>query len=209
GGILELGSGGLAPDMTLEGLATSVAFGGLFSGAGFLVMPMRGVADDVTRFVDDATTGRQSSSWLNFWGDLGGETIPIRNVGDNYTGNLEWLNKLGLRQGYSTHIINDDIGGSWFAKMDTQAHEGFHAVVARHLPSVWDICDARFMSIPVGAPVKYLEEVIAYSIGHGAALRFHGIPFSPIEAFGSLTRSEGIYTAMFGLGGYGVYEYFN
>ncbi len=61
GGILEAGSGGLAPDMPLEGLATSVAFGGVFSGAGFL---------------DDAVNGSLSIG-VRVSSGFDGEILPV------------------------------------------------------------------------------------------------------------------------------------
>jgi hypothetical protein len=156
-------------------------------------------------------TGAQSrakSGWINFWDDVGGETIPI-DYGAKYTGKLSWADRLGLKQGYSTVVRNDDVSGSWFARMDTAVHEGFHALVGKHLPSVWDAGDATFLTIPVGAPIKYVEEVFAYAVGHGSAFRFHAIPLAPIEAFGSLSPKESITTIVFGLGAYMIYEYFN
>lgn len=146
--------------------------------------------------------------WFNFLADRGGETVPT-GYGATYGGNLSWANRLGLRQGYSTTIRNFDSGGSWFARTDTAVHEGVHALVAKHLPSVWNAGDATLFKIPVGAPIKYVEEVFAYAAGHGGALRFHGIPFTPIEGFGSLTAGESITTIIVGIGGYGIYEYFN
>lgn len=41
-----------------------------------------------------------------------------------------------------------------------------------------------------GFPVLWAEETIAYSVGHGAALRLHAIPFAPLEAFGSLNPAQ-------------------
>lgn len=154
------------------------------------------------------TAARAKSGWLNFRGDLGGATLAT-GYGAKYGGKLSWANRLGLRQGYSTTVRNFDAGGSWFARMDTAVHEGFHALVGKHLPSVWKAGDATLFKVPVGAPIKYVEEVFAYAAGHGGAFRFHGIPFAPIEAFGSLSRGETITTIIFGIGGYGIYEYFN
>jgi hypothetical protein len=42
----------------------------------------------------------------------------------------------------------------------------------------------------LGAIARYPEEVIAYSIGHTAAGRVHGLPFAPFEAFNSLQGFE-------------------
>ena len=152
------------------------------------------------------SAGRQK--WFNFLADQGGETVAT-GYRAAYVGNLAWANRLGLRQGYSTTIRNFDSAGSWFARTDTAVHEGFHALVGKHLPSVWKAGDATLFKIPVGAPIKYVEEVFAYAAGHGAALRLHGIPFAPIEAFGSLTAGESVTTIIFGIGVYSIYEYFN
>lgn len=74
---------------------------------------------------------------------------------------------------------------------------------------ITDLGDARVARIPVGAPIKYLEEVFAYALGHGAAGRIHGIPFAPLEAFGSLEAGEIAVTLTTGTGlaGLGVGSY--
>jgi hypothetical protein len=99
-------------------------------------------------------------------------------------------NRLGLRQGYTSQIQNYDLGGSWFARTDTAAHEGLHSLIGQHLPSVWDAGSLTIGRFPIGAPVKYVEEVAAYGVGHTAAFRFHALPFAPLEAFGSLNAAE-------------------
>jgi large repetitive protein len=137
--------------------------------------------------------------WFRFWDDVGGETryIPVTN-----------RSVLGPK--YRTVVINLDAPGT-AAYLDTAAHEGFHALVGRHLPSVVDAGDLAIGRIPIGAPVKYLEEAFAYGIGHLAAGRLHGTVVAPIEVFlsGSLTRGEKVVTIIVGgtaAGGYVVYE---
>ena len=156
---------------------------------------------------DVASAGyRKAGDWLRFWSDKGGMTIPT-GMGAPYTGRLAGLNRLGLRQGISTVIRNLDAGGSWFARVDTAAHEGFHALVGRYLPSIWRAGAFKIGGLPVGAPVKYLHEVAAYAVGHAGALRFHAIPFVPLEAFGSLSLRESLMTIGVGIGAYEVYDH--
>jgi hypothetical protein len=159
--------------------------------------------------VNAATRGK-SSGWFDFWADRGGVTEAV-SYGSKYGGNLHWANKLGLRQGYETVVKNFDAAGTWFARTDTAVHEGFHALVGRHFPTIWKLGDSKLLGVPIGAPVKYMEEVLAYGLGRGASLRLHGVPLAPLEAFGSLSRAEGITTIVFGVGvgAYGLYEYFN
>jgi hypothetical protein len=68
----------------------------------------------------------------------------------------------------------------------------------------------RIGSIPVGAPIKYLEEVVGYTIGHIAAFRPHAIPTVPIQALRSLDpgeRAVTLATMGLGLAGYAVYKH--
>jgi hypothetical protein len=144
--------------------------------------------------------------WFNFFKDQGGRTIPV-GKGSPYENGF--ANGLGLRQGYRSVIENKDIAGSWFARTDTAAHERFHSVIGQHLPSIWDVGDLTVGGVPVGAPIKYLEEVGAYGVGHAAAFRFHAIPFAPLEAFGSLNTASERWVAAGALvgGGAAVYYY--
>jgi hypothetical protein len=185
------------------GFVADLAIGGAFKSIGRVFG--KELLEQGTRIAANSA-GRQK--WFNFLADQGGETVAT-GYGAAYVGNLAWANRLGLRQGYSTTIRNFDSAGSWFARTDTAVHEGFHALVGKHLPSVWKAGDATLFKIPVGAPIKYVEEVFAYADGHGGALRLHGIPFAPIEAFGSLTAGESVTTIIFGIGVYSIYEYFN
>jgi RHS repeat-associated protein len=125
--------------------------------------------------------------WLRYGSDLGGSAPPTGSLGA-YPGRIgAWLDQYGIRQGMGSNIINKDIANNIFAAVDTQIHEGFHALVVRYLPTF------RNLSLlnDVGAIARYPEEVVAYALGHGAAGRLHGIPFAPFEAFNSL----GAYTA--------------
>ncbi len=157
------------------------------------------------RKAGDVLTKSQNKGFFSFWDDIGGRTTQVSS-GAPYTGKLSWLNRLGLRQGISTKITNLDKAGSWFARTDTAFHEGFHALVGKHLPSVWRLGNLRLGRIPIGAPVKYLHEVGAYAIGHAGALRIHGVPFAPLEAFQSLTFAESAFTVGVGLSAFGIYE---
>jgi hypothetical protein len=162
------------------------------------------VADDIA----GVGARRSVGDWWRFRADLGGETVPM-GFGAPYTGSLAPLNRLGLREGYSTVVHNFDAAGSWFARTDTAVHEGFHALVAQHLPSVWRMGDLTIGRLPIGAPIKYVEEVLAYGIGHAGSFRIHAIPFAPLEAFGSLSRAEALTTVAFAAAGYGAYSYYN
>jgi RHS repeat-associated protein len=135
--------------------------------------------------IESAKLGRNASSWWRMTGDVGGRTRIVGELGP-YRGRWSFLNKIKLRQGYASEIKNRDLyrGGTWFAIKDTGAHEAFHAFVNRYFPTFKNLSGrAR-----VGAFFRYPEEVVAYAFGHGAALRFHQIPFAPLEAFGSLSK---------------------
>lgn len=120
----------------------------------------------------------QFRSWFNFRGDRGGVT-SARRIG----------NLLGIWPRYSPNIRNFDIRGTP-GHIDTAAHEGFHSLVFRFAgPWAW-LGNLRIGRVPVGAPFVYVEEVFAYAIGHLASGRLHGIPFAPLEAFGSLSRPQ-------------------
>ncbi len=70
---------------------------------------------------------------------------------------------------------------------------------------ITDLGEARLLNIPVGAPVKYGEEVAAYATGHLAAGRLHGLPLVPIEALGSLSPGERVFVIVTGAGAGGGY----
>lgn len=133
--------------------------------------------------------------------DLGGVTEAV-GEGAEYTGKLAPLNKLGLRRGIQTEVTNLDEAGSWFARTDTAAHEGLHKWIAEHLPSVWRAGEASIGPVPIGAPIKYAEEFLAYNVGHGAALRVHGLGVAPVfEALGSLSARERVFVEALMVGG--------
>jgi hypothetical protein len=142
---------------------------------------------------EDVAFRSSMRGWLRFWGDLGGES-RYRLI----------QNRRFLGPKYRVIVHNFDPRGS-LAHLDTAVHEGFHAFIGRHVPSIFDTGNLRFCGIPIRAPVKYIEETFAYGFGHLAAGRVHGTLFAPIEVFlsGSLTRNEKAVTLISGgvLGG--------
>lgn len=176
GGILRYGFNGLFPEYVNQISAGTVAFdfvaGGAFATA--------------ARAFEPAFNAAKSglSSWFRYGLDQGGVAAQGVVLGP-YPGKIgQSLDKIGIRQGYSSVIQNLDAGGSWFARTDTAVHEGFHALVQRYLPTFRELSYTnRFW----GAAARYPEEVAAYALGHAGALRPHGIPFAPLEAFNSLS----------------------
>jgi len=131
------------------------------------------------------------SDWFAFWKDAGGQTQLRRLPG-------RWPR-------FQASVTNFEMPGT-AAWRDTAAHEGFHALVARRASVVTWMGDLSIGSVPVGAPVKYAEETIAYATGHVAGGRLHGVVAAPLEAFGSLSRAEGVTTLGVGAAaGSGVY----
>jgi len=107
-------------------------------------------------------------------------------------------------------INNREITPGSFAWRDTQAHEAFHAWLMRDVRIVPFLGELHLGPIPVGAPIKYLEEVAAYTIGHIAAFRPHAILTVPRQALRSLDLGEQAVTLVtMGLGavGYAVYKH--
>lgn len=138
--------------------------------------------------------------WINPWGDQGGYTTMNRI---QYTGWRSFLNDLGVAR-YNPVVTNNEVPGTW-GYIDTEWHEGFHALVARNLPVWTQVGNATVGRVPVGASFIYVEELFAYSIGHIAAGRLFALPLVPLEAFGSLTAAERVSTLVtFGLIGGGV-----
>jgi hypothetical protein len=90
---------------------------------------------------------------------------------------------------YNPIVHNFEVRGT-VAYLDTAVHEGVHAFIGRRMPIIWDLGEARFFGIPVGAPVAYVEELVAYSAGHLATGRIHALPFVPFEALASLTPGQ-------------------
>ncbi len=139
------------------------------------------------------TRQKSVGEWFKFWGDLGGETsYPLV------------ANKKFLGPKYAPTVQNFDVPGT-FGYLDTAVHEGFHALLGKYVPSVFDIGNLSIGRFPVGPPVKYLEEVAAYGLGRLFSGRIHAVPLAPIEAFGSLESDEIITTLIVGgliAGGY-------
>jgi RHS repeat-associated protein len=204
GGILRAGFNGMFPDYVNPVSAGTVAFDFVAGGA---------FATVARAFEPTFNTMKAGlSSWWRYGLDQGGSAAPGASLGP-YPGKIgQWLDKVGIRQGSSSVINNLDAGGSWFARADTAAHEGFHAFVLRYFPTF------RELSLGNGiwsAAARYPEEVIAYAIGHGASLRPHGIPFAPLEAFNSLgaySAGEQLFAKLFwgsfwaGLSAYAINE---
>jgi hypothetical protein len=143
------------------------------------------------------TTSRRSfGSWFRYWNDAGGETLYHRAPNPTF-----------FRM-YSQIVVHNFETPGTAAYLDTAAHEGLHALVGRRIPVITALGDAKVLKIPVGAPIKYVEEVAAYATGHLAAGRLHGLPFVPLEAFASLTRREGLVVIASGAGGgYAIYKF--
>jgi RHS repeat-associated protein len=159
--------------------------GGGALGTGFRAMANLTAQTGFGTFPSVPGTGK-FGQWLRFGADLGGEAPETGNLGA-YPGDVgAILDKVGIRQGNASTVINHDIGGSWFSATDTAAHEGFHAFTARYFPTFRQLSGLNRL----GAIARYPEEVIAYSIGHTAAGRVHGLPFAPFEAFNSLQGFE-------------------
>jgi hypothetical protein len=92
--------------------------------------------------------------------------------------------------------------------IDTLVHEYVHVFVGKYLPWITEVGYLTAFRIPIGAPVMYLEELFAYSLGHLAAGRLFAIPLAPLEAFTSLTLAESATTLLFFSGlGIGIYMY--
>ena len=178
GGILRGGFNSMFPDYVDPITPGTVAFD--FATGGGLATALGKLAPGVL----DASHSAQNN-WVNFATDQGGQAAISGQLGP-YPGKIgQLLDKVGIRQGYSSTITNLDAGGTWYARTDTGVHEGFHALVARYFPTFRDLSHtARFW----GAAARYPEEVVAYALGHSGALRFHGVPLAPLEAFNSLGR---------------------
>ncbi|RCS49488.1 hypothetical protein DTL42_13265 [Bremerella cremea] len=115
---------------------------------------------------------------------------------------------------YAPSIRNLDRLGT-IDYLDTAAHESFHAFIYKHLPGIADASEATLGRIPIGAPIKYLEEAAAYGIGSLRVGRLHGVISSPILPFlsDSLNGYEKLVAAPFAIGGitlgaWSIYDYF-
>jgi RHS repeat-associated protein len=189
GGILRGGFNSLFPEYVNPVTARSASID--FVAGGAIGTGLRAITNYVTTPGSGfgiwssvpAGTGK-FSQWFRFGADAGGEEVISGNLGA-YSGRIgQWLDKIGIRQGYSSSVSNFDAGtGNIFGRIDTGIHEGFHALVSRYLPTFKNLS----MSSRLGAIGRYPEEVVAYALGHGAAGRIHGIPFAPFEAINSLS----------------------
>ncbi|WP_437275192.1 RHS repeat-associated core domain-containing protein [Sorangium sp. So ce375] len=180
---VRAGATAAAEEAPAEGLASAAANGvaaeapAVAEGAGAATSEAASAAGQ--RFYNPG-------EWLRYWGDQGGHTTLNRVP---FGGRLAFLNRLGLTR-YNPVITNNEAPGT-FAFLDTAAHEGTHAFIARNLPFITQAGEATIRGFPIGGSIAYLEEVVAYSVGHVAALRLLALPLVPIEAFGSLTFGQG------------------
>jgi RHS repeat-associated protein len=181
GAVLRSGFNSLFPDYVNPVTPGSIAFD--YVAGGGIAAGLRALAPVVSGGAPGSTVPLAPQSWGRFWADAGGEAAITGQLGP-YPGKLgALLDRIGIRQGYSSSVVNHDIGGSWFARTDTAAHEGFHVFVARYFPTFRNLSSTAHIW---GAAARYPEEVVAYALGHSAALRFHGVPLAPLEAFRSL-----------------------
>ena len=121
------------------------------------------------------------SNWWHFRGN-GGVTTIVGSRGP-YPGRIgAFLDRIGIRQGYRSTIQNLDIGGKWYARINTAAHERVHWLVDRYLPTFKNLSGTNRL----GAIARYPEEVLAYTVGHIASLRPHLVVMAPFHAFRSL-----------------------
>ncbi len=141
GGIMEIGSGGLVPDMTLEGLASSVAFGGIIGGGGkYLIDPIMGLAGNIVRKVDDAVeavdeildstrrvsgqTGFKDSARLNR-SELTKLKLKAKELGVTFVKNADdYMHKIGL--GDNVRGAFDFETGAIYLRKGATAYEAFH-----------------------------------------------------------------------------------
>jgi hypothetical protein len=142
---------------------------------------------------------------------LRGVTIAVEGSrGALYTGRLAVLNKLGLRQGYlRSLVVNfDELAGKTAVEIaETEAHEGFHVLVNRYWPNLRDAARFRPGGVPVTAPLKFLEESVAYSTGYVRSGQYLMTPLGPVAAPWSLSAAENLTIVAEGAVGYGVYQY--
>jgi hypothetical protein len=183
GSILRYGFNSMFPEYVGPVTPGTMAFD--YVAGGGIAAGLRALAPVVVSGAPGSATSYAPSSWGRFWADAGGEA-PITGQLGPYPGRIgAFLDRFGIRQGYNSTVNNFDVaaGGPWFARTDTAVHEGFHAFVAQYFPTFRNLSHTtRFW----GAAARYPEEVFAYAFGHAGALRFHGVPFAPIEAFNSL-----------------------
>jgi hypothetical protein len=126
--------------------------------------------------------GTAISNWWRLRGN-GGVTKIVGSLGP-YPGRIgAFLDKIGIRQGYRSVITNNNLGGKWYLRIGTAAHERFHWLVDRYLPTFKNLSRRNRL----GAIARYPEEVMAYAIGSIASLRPHLLVMAPFHAFRSLS----------------------
>jgi RHS repeat-associated protein len=184
GGILRGGFNQLFPEyvdpITLKSATIDFVSGGAI-GTGLRALTNFAMSPGFGQFSFLPGMGR-FGQWLRFGSDSGG-SAPIQNALGPYPTRLgQLLDRIGIRQGYSSTVINNDIGNHIFARIDTAVHEGFHALVAKYLPRFRDLSDfGRYEGI-----ARYPEEVVAYALGRAASGRLPAVLIAPFEAFRSL-----------------------
>jgi len=148
-----------------------------------------------------ASRAKGYDDWFPFWHDRGGETFAWR---------VKDRKLIGPKYLPGTRI--EDRPGT-IAYLDSVAHESVHRFVIKHLPSVHDLGNLRVADVPLGASIKYLEEVVAYGVGHLRVGRVHGVPFSVFEPALSKSLTGGekavAISTFLAAGGWGIYEYNN
>jgi RHS repeat-associated protein len=179
GAILRGGFNSMFPDYVNPVSPGTIAFDYVTGGGiGTIMRAVAPAAGEVPSFAP--------RSWARYGTDAGGLAADAGSLGP-YPGRIgALLDRIGIRQGNASTITNLDAGGPWYARVDTGAHEGFHAFVNRYFPTFRALSNTnRFW----GGAARYPEEVVAYAIGRAASLRVHGIPMAPFDAFGSLAAS--------------------
>lgn len=165
-------------------------------------------------FPNAANTGSKRSfgNWLS--GVDRGGAFYTDKVGQSYSA-LQKIPVLRRLKKYQGRIENDDVihGSPLYAKIDTQVHEGFHALVGNHLPSYSRLTYKSYKGFQYGRVFWHLEETAAYGLGRLSSGRLHLLPLAPLEAFSGFGKA-GVRDALIGYGilggaGYGTYELFN
>jgi len=206
--------------------ATGVAVGALMLGYGLVAAGTTVVFD---KYVFGEVGWRRVAAWGVLGGVLGGLSYGLVSglfyslrLVLGWTALWRWLIPgLGKPDGPGGSTISTRLPGWWPRYQVTvynyeqpgtvdwweaAAHEGVHALLSKYAGPIKWLGGLMLGPIPVGAPIRYAEEVVAYSIGHLAVGRLHLVPVTPIEAFWSLTWGEIITTLVMGGAGAGVYS---
>jgi RHS repeat-associated protein len=172
GGIGRAGFNQLFSDqvdpVSVNSVATDFAAGGVLKIAfgAMTHLVNSGTPNFLTSFFGKDPGASRFQQWLRFMADRGGETS-----GAGVVTNLDKIKGLNP-----------------FAIMDTRVHENFHSLIARYLKPIRNLTDPRKFSIETVGRVKYMEEVIANTLGHLSSGRVHAVPFAPFEAFNSILQ---------------------